>query len=206
MATTRQNLVALAARLDKKKIGPIRLVQTIRLPRGPLHLVSVGDIETGLLPSFKDLRGAHKEWMAKSKSERLKSETWSSTLFVPPFIKIKELVLAKGTFYLVMVGDLGKSILPTIKDLENVRDLFSSTFKAGGLKNEAALFFPPILDVVVTRAPGLHCVLGNKGFNILPQTKDIKQCRQLVFKAVKDLGIKFKDVKVESVMLKNFKD
>lgn len=182
---------------------PLRLVQTLHLPLGPLYLFAVGDIKRNLMPSAKDLKAATKEFSRQHRLFTDKSKTAYFTMFFPPLLKVQELFMTKGTVYIVTLGELGAGILPDVKDLENVRDMFTVAFTELGLgdKQQAAVFFPPIIMVKRTvngKREGLSLVLGDRERNIMPSKKDIKNLKDLVVKAVKDLGIKPADVKVVS--------
>ncbi len=206
MKNIRKVLIEAAKTLARTNIGPIRLSQTLHLPLGPLYIISVGDLQKGILPSDNDIVAATSEIKRQDLRLNGKSKSWSVQMLMPPFVKVKEVFLIKGTLYIVSFGDLEKNILPTTKDLKELRDRFSPALAYLGLKRVAAIFYPPILEIKPTRYPGLDCVLGSKNYNIMPDAKDIKRCRELVHRCSKDLGVKFKHVRVESALHKNFKD
>ena len=202
----KQVLAATAKILAKKHIGPLRLGQTLKLPKGLCHLIYVGDAKViriakmlkSNIPSNEDLMTASRVFKATDKKMNGKPNTYSVEMFLPPFIKVNEYAFPNGTLYAVLVGDLDNCLMPDLKDLEGVRDRFHPMFEFLGANPNAVIFFPPILSISrELLGHGIHCVLGNKEMHIIPSAKDIRSCRKLVGQAVKPLGIKYRYVRVE---------
>lgn len=203
MSPFEQALIKAAKALNKKRIGPLALRQSLKLPLGQVHIVTVGDLDKGVLPSHKDLRSVAKEVGRQTKGKKMEKH---SAIFFPPFIRIKELVFAKATLYLILLGDLSRNILPTIKDLENLRYLIEPEFKKMGVKKPLAVFYPPFLDIDIPseEAPALNCVLGDNQHNIMATAIDIKACKKVMWNVGKQLGLKLKNIKVEPAYHSNY--
>lgn len=192
MASFKLVVLKVANALAKKKFGPVKLVQTIHLPLGPMHIVGVGDIRKGLLPSAKDLKLVQ---AAIAKAAKGIKPTAYSTVIFPPIIKVSQVFLPKGAFYLVELGSLANSIMPDTKDLENTKDLMGPEFERMGLKDPSVLFFPPVLKLAIVDG-WLVATLGDIEHNIEPSKKDALELKRLILAAIKPL--KFTKVMVTS--------
>lgn len=171
-----------------KKIGPIKIGQVIDLPLGPMYIVHVGNINKGIMPTMGDLKLIGEEF--KKQAKRVKHlDTNFSVIFFPPFLHVKECFFTGGTLYLFLLGDLNHGIMPTISDLEALRDLIGPELKRMGLRDPAVACYPPIIETTVIENMPLF-VIGNldKGFN--PSRKEGQQIKSMMLKCMKSIGVR----------------
>jgi hypothetical protein len=175
--------------LSNKRMGPLRLSQIIRLPLGDLHIVTVGIVEKGILPTIKDLKVVGAQISKLVKKMKDFSDRKYETLIFPPIIEVKQLFLEGGTLYIFLLGDLDHGIMPSVNDLKNAMDLVVPMMKRLGLKNPPAIFFPPIIKTSVVQG-ALAVTLGDIDKGINPSRKDGQMMKQVLKYACGLVGVK----------------
>jgi len=145
MVKLKQVLIKAARVLAKKKIGPVRLAQTLHLPLGPLYIIQVGDLDRNILPTSKDLLAVNKVVVAELKKvKELRGRTHSLVLF-PPILNVKEVFVDGGALRLVIIGDSGLRILPEGRDIARLKALLKPEFKRLGCK-DPVIYSGPVIE------------------------------------------------------------